>query len=460
MAASGAVAYSVQQTMVVPAIPEFKAEFGSSGTTASWLLTGFLLTSSIATPILGRLGDMFGKRRVLVWLLLVFAVGSVISALATSMAVMLAGRALQGVAAGVFPLCYGIVRDEMPPDKVAGGIGLLSAIFGVGGGLGLVASGIIVENLDPAWIYWASLPVTLGAALATALVIPESPTTTRGRIDWGGALILSAGLVMVLLSITEGEHWGWTSVKTLGVFADGLAMLVLFYLYELRVSEPLVDMRMMSRKVVSTTNIAALLFGGGMYGGFVLIPEFGQIDPGTAGFGFGAGVLGGALFLLPSTMCMLIGSSQSGRIGAAIGHRLPLAGGAAIACFAYLCVAFLHEERWELYFASAIMGVGIGLGFAAQANLILGDVPQHQSGIATGMNTIFRTVGGAIGTTIVASIVASHTEAGVPDEAGYTVAFVVLAISIFGGMVAALFLPASAEERSRNPFRRLTPARG
>lgn len=457
--AAAAVAYSVQQTMVIPAIPTFQDEFHSSGTTSAWLLTSFLLSSSVATPILGRLGDMFGKRKVLVWLLLVFAVGSVISALAQSMGVLIAGRAIQGVAGGVFPLCYGIVRDEFPAGEVAGGIGLISAIFGVGAGVGLVASGLIVDHLDVAWTFWASLPVTLGAAAAALLFVPESPTRVPGKVDWPGATILSAGLIMVLLAITEGQDWGWTSVKTLGIAADGLLMLVLFVLYELRVAAPLVDMRMMARRVVSTTNIAAMFIGAGMYGSFILIPELAQLDPADTGFGFGAGVLGGALFLLPCTMFMLLGSSQSGRIGDRVGHRAPLALGAGVAVFGYLAIAFLHDERWEVYVGSAIVGIGIGLAFASQANLILADVPQNQTGIATGMNTIFRTVGGAVGTTVTASVISSSMEGGFPTEGSYSTAFVILAISSASGVIAALALPAAAGGRARSPWRRLMPAR-
>ena len=440
--ATAAMAYAISQTMVAPALPEIQHDLGVTQTQVTWVLTVYLLTASIATPIVGRLGDMFGKERMLTVTLIAFGTGLLISALSHSIELLVIGRAVQGLGGAVFPLAFGIIRDEFPREKVATAIGVISATFGIGGGAGLVISGLIVDHLAYEWIFWLAFVVVAGALVATKLWVPESPVRAPARIDWGGAALMSAGLASVLLAVSEGNSWGWESGRTVGVLGGGVAILAIWAWFETRVDAPLVDMRMMRRRGVWTTNLTALLVGFGMFGSFILTPQFVQ-TPEIAGYGFGASVTEAGLFLLPSTVIMLIAGPVSGWLGTRVGSRVPVLLGTITASCSFLWLALMHEQPWQIVFGVSLLGVGIGLSFAAMANLIVEAVKQSETGVATGMNTIMRTVGGALGGQIAASIVTAHLEVGTsfPVESGYTAAFLMSAVGLLLAFGAALAIP-------------------
>lgn len=446
----GALAYALSQTLVAPALPEIQRELHTSTTAVTFVLTAYLLSASVATPIVGRLGDMFGKERMLVATLVVFGLGSVVAALSHSIELLIAGRVIQGIGGAVFPLSFGIIRDEFPPDRVATGIGLISATFGIGGGGGLVLSGLIVDNLSYEWLFWFGLIVVVIAIVATHLFVPESPIKTPAKIDWGGASLMSGGLVALLLAVSEGNNWGWASVRVLGLFAAAVVLLAVWVAFERRVAQPLVDMNMMRRRAVFTTNMTALLVGFGMFGSFILIPQFVQI-PSSAGFGFGANVTQAGLFLLPSAAVMLIAGPFAGWMGGRFGSKVPLVLGTLIGAASFIWLAVAHDTHWMIYVGVTLLGIGIGFSFAAMANLIVEAVDQHQTGVATGMNTIMRTIGGAIGGQIAASIVAGHIAAGgLPEESGFTIAFVMSGLGMVAAFALALAIP-GRRPRERAP---------
>jgi EmrB/QacA subfamily drug resistance transporter len=438
--------------MVAPALPAIQSDLHTTTTGVTWVLTIYLLTASIATPVLGRLGDMFGKERMLVAVLVMFALGSLVAALSHSIGVLIAGRAIQGFAGAVFPLAFGIIRDEFPPERVAAGIGLISATFGIGGGVGLVAAGAIVDNLSYEWIFWIALMVTVVAIVATVLFVPESPIKVPARIDWTGALLLSVGLASLLLGISEGPRWGWASARLAAAFAVSLGALYAWIRWELRVSDPLVDMRMMRKRAVWSTNLAGLLVGFGMFGSFILIPQFVQAPPG-AGYGFNATVTEAGLILLPSTTVMLFAGPIAGWLGGRVGSRLPLLIGTLTAAVAFGFIAIAHAQRWELYLGSALMGAGIGFAFAAMANLIVEAVEPTETGVATGMNTIMRTIGGSLGGQISATIVSATVITGTHTavESGYTAAFFLSSAVMLLAFGATLLVPVRERMHTRQP---------
>ena len=439
---TGALAYALSQTMVAPALPDIQRTLHTSTTSVTWVLTIYLLSASIATPIVGRFGDMFGKERVLVYVLGAFTAGSLVCALSHSIAVLVTGRAIQGVAGAIFPLAFGIIRDEFPRDRVGTGIGLISATFGIGGAAGLVLSGVIVDNLSYEWLFWLSVIVTLPAMLATHLFVPESPVKSPARIDWGGAALLSAALLCLLIGVSYGPQWGWSSVRVLGLFVAAVVLAAVWVRFERRVREPMVDMVVMRERAVWTTNLTGLLVGFGMFGSFILIPQLVQM-PARAGFGFGASVTEAGLFLLPSAAVMLVAGPLAGALGNRFGSRIPLVLGTIVATLAFALLAVAHDARWEIYVSSALLGVGIGFSFAAMANLIVDAVPQEQVGVATGINSIMRTIGGSLGAQISATIVATHVLAGstLPSETGFTEAFVMSGVVLVLACAAALAIP-------------------
>ncbi len=409
----------------------------------TWVLTANLLSASIFTPIFGRVGDKVGKKKMFVWALVALTVGSLIGGLATSINLLIFARVIQGVGGGVLPLAFGIIRDEFPAEKVGGAVGFVAALVAVGGGLGIILAGPIVDALGFHYLFWIPMVIVAIAAVIAHFVIPASRVHLDGPISFLGAALLSGWLVALLVGVSQGSAWGWTSPRILGLFALAIIIGVIWYFVELHSPSPLIDMHMMKLPAVWTTNLVAFLFGVGMYAAFAFIPGFVQAPP-SGGYGFSASVTQSGLFLLPLTVFMFIFGLVSGRLSARFGAKLVLLAGAAISAVAYLMLAFAHQQKWEVYLASAIIGVALGLGFSALSNLIVVAVPSQQTGVATGMNANIRTIGGSIGAAVTASIVTSGVVAGgFPPESGYTRAFAVLGAVAIVATFSVLLIPTS-----------------
>jgi EmrB/QacA subfamily drug resistance transporter len=444
------IAFALQQTMVIPALPALRRELDTSTTWVTWVLTVFLLVASVATPILGKLGDQYGKERLLVICLALFLLGSIVAALAWNIWVLIGARAIQGAGGAIFPLSFGIIRDEFPPEKVGVAIGLVSAVFGVGGGFGIVLSGLIVDNASWRWLFIVG---AAGIAVALVLVhryVPESPIRTPSRVDFIGAALLSGGLVAMLLALTEGEDWGWTSARTLGLAVAAACLLVAWGIAELRVPEPMVDMRMLAVRQVLFTNITALIAGFAMFGSFVLVPNFVEIPHDLPRFvqrmvdyGFDASATKAGLYLLPSSITLLFAGPLAGLIGRRTGSKWPLAAGLLAVAAAAGSLAVWHDEPWQILLAMAVLGIGVGFAYAAMATLITEAVRVTETGVATGMNTVMRTVGGVIGGQVGAALLAAHTipgTGGVPSVTGFEIAFAASAVAALVGAGVAVFV--------------------
>ncbi|MBV9413602.1 MAG: MFS transporter [Solirubrobacterales bacterium] len=434
------LAYAVLSSAVIPALPTIQHDLHTSETDVTWLLTGFLLSASVGTAIIGRLGDMYGKERLLLWTLLVLAAGTLLAAVATSLAVLVAARIIQGVAGGIFPLAFSIVRDEFPADHVPGSIGLISSILGIGGGCGLVLGGLVVQHLSWHWLFWLPLFVTLAAALCTWRYVPESPVRSPGHVNWLAAALMSIGMCCVLIAISETTVWGWGGTKTVVLFAAGVGVCVAWIAVELRSREPLVDMNLMRVRGVWTTNLAAFLLGAGMYASFIVFPQFAQL-PKSTGFGFGASVVVSSLYLLPCALGMGLLSSVAGRIAHRFGSKPALLAGSAITAMSFAWLAAVHRHPYDMLIAAAVLGVGIGLAFAALGNLIVQAVPPSQTGVATGMNTVMRTLGGALGGQLSATFIVDHTAHGLPTVTGFVDTFVMAAMFLVVCVLAGLLIP-------------------
>jgi EmrB/QacA subfamily drug resistance transporter len=437
-----ALAYAVLSSAVIPALPTFQRDLHASLTGVTWLLTGFLLSASVGTAIIGKLGDMYGKQRLLVWTLLVLAGGTLLAAVSGSLAVLIVARVIQGVAGGIFPLSFSIARDEFPPGRVAGSIGLMSAILGVGGGLGLVVGGLIDEHLSWHWLFWIPLPAMVLAAFCTWRYIPESSVRSAGRVNWGAAILLSTGMCCLLIAIAQTTVWGWTGLSTLALLAVGVAVCAWWIVVELRSHAPLIDMTMMRVRGVWTANLAAFLLGAGLYSWFLLLPQLAQL-PRSTGFGYGASVVVAGLYLLPCAVGMGVLGSVAGRVERRFGSRRALVAGAAVSAVACGWLTITSRHPYDMLVSSALLGVGIGLAFAALGNLIVQAVPASQTGVASGMNTVLRTLGGALGGQIAATFVAAATVRGVPVLTGFTRTFGMSGAFLALCVVAGLLIPVS-----------------
>src|SRR5437588_9644159 len=446
----GGVSYALLQSLVIPALPQIQSSLHTSESSVGWVLTAYLLSASVGTPIIGRLGDMYGKERLLLMVLLMLALGTLISAIASSLWVMLLGRVIQGAGGGIFPLAFSIIRDEFRQERVPGAIGLVSSLLGIGGGAGVVFAGIVTQNLSYHWLFWFPLAIIVLTAYLTWRYIPESPVKTPGEINYRAAGLMTLGISAVLLAITETSTWGWGSPKTLGLLAIGMVVIAAWVREELRSREPLVDMRMMAIRGVWTTNTVAFLIGVGMYSSFVLLPELVQ-EPVSSGYGFGASVTTAGLFLLPATIAIVVVGQMAGILERRIGSRMSLIGGALFALASYALLVVDRSVQGEIYVAAGLLGIGIGLSFSAMANLIVQNVRQEQTGVATGMNAVTRTLGGAFGGQLAATLLASNLgAAGIPTSSGFTLSFLMCLIALVAALGFALAVP----RRSANDLAR------
>ncbi len=442
------LAYAMLSSAVIPALSDLQHILHTNETGVTWLLTGYLLSASVGTSILGRLGDMYGKERLLVVTLVILSVGTFVSAISSSLGLMIVGRVIQGAGGGIFPLAFGIVRDEFPRDRVAGSIGLLSSILGVGGGIGIILGGLIIEHLNYHWLYWIPLVVSVIAAFCTWKFIPESPVRVPGKVNWLAAALMTAGFICVLVAISETTTWGWGSGKTLGLLAVGLLGCLAWIWVEVRSEVPLIDMTMMRIRGVWTTNLVAFLLGAGMYASFLIFPQFAQL-PKSTGFGFGASVVVAGLYLLPAALLMSVLGTFAGRVARRFGSKLAVLVGSAVTALSFAWLAVAHGHPYDMLISASLLGIGIGLAFSALGNLIVEAVPPEQTGVATGMNTVMRTLGGALGGQIVATFLANNVAHGNPTVTGFTESFTLEAAFLVVCVFASTLIPAAKSKTRR-----------
>src|SRR5205807_903171 len=378
------------------------------------------------------------------------ALGTLISAIASSLWLMILGRVIEGAGGGIFPLAFSIIRDEFPNERVPGAIGLVSSLLGIGGGAGVVFAGVVTQNLSYHWLFWFPLAMIVFTAYLTRRYIPESPVKTPAQINYRAAALMTVGISGVLLAITQTSTWGWGSPKTLGLRALGSVLIAAWVREERRSREPLVDMRMMAIRGVWTTNAVAFLIGVGMYSSFILLPELVQ-EPASTGYGFGASVTTAGLFLLPATIAIVVVGQMAGILERRIGSRMSLIGGALFALASYALLVVDRSLQGEIYVAAGLLGIGIGLSFSAMANLIVQNVRQEQTGVATGMNAVTRTLGGAFGGQVAATLLASNLgAASLPTSGGFTLSFLMCLVALAVGLGFAVAVP----RRSANDLTR------
>ncbi|WP_455834165.1 MFS transporter [Pseudarthrobacter siccitolerans] len=439
--AVGVGAFALLQSLVMPALPTIRDALNTSQTDVTWVLTAYLLSASIFTPIMGRLGDMTGKKRMLVVALLALALGSLLAALAPSLPLMIIARVIQGLGGGVLPLAFGIIRDEFPAVKVGGAVGLIAALSAMGAGVGIVLAGPIVSALSYHWLFWFPLIMVSVAAVAAHFLVPESEEKAAGRINWGAALLMSGWLVALLVAVSRAPSWGWGSAPVLGLFVAAVVIGVAWVVVERRSANPLIDMKMMTIRPVWATNLVALFFGVAMYAMLGFLPVFLQ-TPANAGYGFGATVTQSGVMLLPNAVLMFLVGLVAGRLAQRLGSKLILIIGTVVSFIGLLMLALAHTEAWEIYVATGLTGIGFGLAFSSMSNIIVNTVPREQTGVASGMNANIRTIGGSLGAAIMASIVAASADpAGLPAESGYTNGFLVLAGVMFLAGILGLLIP-------------------
>ncbi len=429
-------------TLVVPIQARLPELLHASREDTAWVVTVTLLVAAVVTPIAGRLGDMYGKRRIVLVLLIALIVGSVIAALSTDIIGVIIGRALQGAVTGVVPLGISILRDILHEDRVDAAIALISATLGVGGALGMPLSALVTQYADWHALFWMS--AGLGAIVFALVlwIVPVSVLRTAGRFDYLGAAGLAVGLSGILLAISRGNEWGWTSAPVLACGIGGLAVLLIWGWFELRIAEPLLDLRVAARRPVLLTNIASVAMGFALFSSNVSYPQLLELPP---PIGFGLSLLHASLIIMPAGLVMMVLSPYSGRLARTVGPRRLLVLGAVALIVAYAFTLLFSSEVWHLFVANVIIGVGIGFGYAAMPMLIMRSVPQSETGASNGLNALFRSLGTSTAAAVIGAVLAtmSTTQAGVqvPTASAFQLSFVLGGSAAVIALVVALFIP-------------------
>lgn len=442
--AFGGILMAVMQTVVVPLLPDLPRLTGASAGTVSWMVTATLLSGAVLTPVLGRAGDMYGKRRVLMAALGLMTAGSVLCALTSDIAVLIAARTLSGAAAAVVPLSISILRDELPPERRGSAVALMSSTVGIGAALGLPLAAVIVQYANWHTMFWVT--GALGATGVTLVwwAVRESPVREPGRFDVPGTIGLATGLVCLLLGVSQGGQWGWGSARVVGLFAAAVAVLALWSWQQLRTERPLVDLRLVGQPRVGLSHVAALLAGFAFYANTLVTAQLVQA-PAATGYGLGLSIVATGLCLLPSGIVMLLLSPVSARISAARGPRITLALGAAVIAAGYAVRIADSRELWMIIAGATVVAIGTTLAYSALPTLILRAVPPEQTASANGVNVLMRTIGQAGSSAAVAAVLVHHTSpvdgAPVPTLHGYLLAFAMAGAVALVAAAAALCIP-------------------
>ncbi|MGW0590582.1 MFS transporter [Streptosporangium sp. NPDC002607] len=438
------IAAALVQTIIVPVLPWLPTLLGISPEAASWLVTSTLLSGAVGTPLLGRLGDMYGKRRMLMISMCLLVTGSLLAVTGGTFAAILVGRILQGASMAVIPLGISIMRDVLPPDRVVAAVGFMSTTLGLGGAVGLPMSALVIEYTNWQTMFVGVALLGLLDLLLISRFVSRSGLRSGGRFDVGGAIGLIVALLCLLIAVSRGQSWGWTSPITLGLFAAAFVFLPFWSLHQLRAVHPLVNLRVSVRRPVLLTNIAAALIGFAMYAGFLATGQLLQA-PLSTGYGHGASLVMCGLLMMPSGLAMVVFSPVSARLSNRRGPRFSLLAGASVMAVGYCVYAAAFHQVWQIMVATTLVGAGTALAYSAMPSLIMQSVPETETASANSLNTLMRSVGTSLCSAVVGAVLSSVTmTVGVdilPRGQAFVLVFLLAGTAALSGAFVALRIP-------------------
>lgn len=461
LAAAG-ISVSLMQTLMIPLIPELPVLLHTSAANASWTITATLLVAAVATPVFGRLGDLYGPKPILIACAALLTLGSLLAAVTSDLLPLIVGRGLQGFGLPIIPLGISVLRAAVPPEKVGAAMGLMSSSLGVGGAMGLPLSAVIAQNFDWHLLFWVSAALGAGALLLFAFLVPHIPASSSDRLDPLGALGLAVGLTALLLAITKGAGWGWTSATTLGLFVASAVTFGLFGLWQFRVPSPTVDLRTTIRRPVLTTNVASIAVGFSLFAMSLIAPQILEL-PRETGYGLGESLLTTGLWMAPGGLAMMLASPVAARIAGARGPRFTLIVGSVIVAGGYLAGLWLMNSAWQLCVFNVLVSVGVGFAFSSLPALINAAVPVSETAAANGINALARSLGTSISSAVIGAVLAAMTVtvAGheVPSLPGLRTALIIAASAAALAALIALAIPKAPAPGRRDEELALVTAR-
>ncbi|MFD4369163.1 MFS transporter [Rhodococcus sp. NPDC058521] len=436
-----AIFYAVMQTVIIPLLPVLPGLTNSSQVAVSWMVTITLLVGAVITPIFGRLADMFGKKRLLLTAFVMMTFGSLLCAVSSDIAVLIGARALQGAGAAVIPIGVSLLRDELPPHRVNSAIAMMSSTLGFGTALGLPFSAAIAEFYNWHMLFIVTTLIGVVLTIATVVFVRESPIGASGRFDGAGSVGLAAALVCLLVPITQGGTWGWTSSAVLSTFAASAVLFALWGVHQWRRESPLVDLRVSMRRAVLIPNVVALLVGFAFFGNTLITTQLLQTP--SDGAGYGLTIVQAALCQLPTSAAMIIFAQVGVRITERFGSKVTMMCGAVVLTGGYIVHAMGGKDLWLVITTLGVTAIGTALVYSTLSILIVRAVPVEMMAAANGVNVLLRTVGSTVCSAVVATILAAHLVAGThfSTESGFTGAYLVCALLSVIVLIACVALP-------------------
>ncbi|HEX5144080.1 MAG TPA: MFS transporter [Mycobacterium sp.] len=444
-----ALTVALLQTAVVPVLGVIGRQLGASTVDVSWAVTANLLAAASATPLIGRLADLHNKRHVLLAVLGVVLAGSLLAATTASLPLLILARVLQGLSFALYPICVAILRDELPEGQVVRALAVLSGTLGFGGGVGLVITGLLMNGTAGYHrVFWLTTGFCVLVIVIAALLVPSRPGEAEGNVDWLGAVGLAVGLTTLLLAITQGNTWGWAAPATLTCLLTAVVVLGGWWGWERSRTYPLVSTRMLTRRAMLLTNLATIFVGMGLYFGFLGLTQFVQIPREIAGYGFSASVLhASVVFLLPGALTGFVTATASGPLIDRFGARPVLVTGALAGIVGFTALTVAHESSWQVVVAGIWTNAYISLAYGALPALVVSEADPGETGVATGVNAIARTVGSSIAAAAVAVLLGHSAGAtGLPAEGSFVMIFAAGAVT---AALATILIAASGTRRDK-----------
>ncbi|MFI5932057.1 MFS transporter [Actinoplanes sp. NPDC051494] len=449
---------SILQTLVVPILSTIARQLDTSLSAVGWALTANLLAAAVLTPLLGRLGDVYGKRPVMMAILVVVLIGTVIALVTTSLPLLIVARVLQGASYGLFPLSMSVLREQMPPARLTMSMAVVSATLGGGGVIGLLGTGLLTrDGGDYHRPFWLGLAITVVALVLCYVALPRQARdrTASSSVDWLGAGILGVGLVLLLLPISQGANWGWGSAQTIGCFVASAVVLVAWVVAEGRIKQPLAKPSLLARRAVMLPNLAGLFVGFGLFCSFLVITSFVETPEALAGYGFGASVLSAsAIYMLPGGVLGVVLAPVIGRFVHRTGGNQALIVGAGLGLVGFLGMFFLHDEPWQIVVFGTLAQLAVSFGFATLPALLVAAVEPADTGVANSVNSIARSVGSAVSSALIVALLESNINAttGFPKEAVYGTIMVLGAAAFVAiGVIGAIGITTGNRTPGPNP---------
>lgn len=442
---------SFESAMILAALKVLVAEFGSA-TAAGWLVTAFLIVGSAASAVVGRLGDIYGRQRVLLIVLALGAAGSLLSAATTHYELVLAGRILQGATATILPLCIGLVRENLPEARVPAGIGLMISGASVGTAAGLIVGGVVVDNFSWPGIFLASASFCAASLVLVALLVPQSrPHPSSTPIDWLSGILFAPGITLVLLYLTGGKLWGWSSAPALALLAGGIALCLWWWRRALASANPLIDVRVLANRPIAVVCAASALVGMGTMQIMVFFSLLMQA-PVWTGAGLGLSATAAGLAKLPSNLTSIPGGPLSGWLTARGGGRLAMIAGGLLTTLGWVMVAFDTGSLAIVIAELVIISFGTMMLFAVAPTIIAASAPPERTSEVSGMLGVIRALFMGIGSQLVATLLASDsvTRGGqtYPSAQAYQLAAWAIIVLTAGATALALALPGRAAAKA------------